>query len=485
VTAHEAAAPGSVVVAEVARALSDAVTAASTSLKLLQTELMEVLVVAAGKRSSLDHHPEVEVATVSGLSLCVVGVLRALAPLPLRTQRPAGHCVLDCAIPLLRTRLKRPTSTSTPTPTAAVAAAAAAEEVDAGGAAVRTLLLDALRNDGAVPLCSRLLPKLARLLVPQESVVIRRMRAAIIPQPGTTSSATCVDHPTQLPLETSTLHAAVVAFASRSIEPVATDVAGTGMSGRRTEGERKFGYAWTHLPLIAMSRPLIPQESRLDSNSAFHASPGWNVGFVYSDREQSRADAKDEGNEDAFAVSAAVELIDTLRVHSAGALLEPLFTRALHLNAVHVAEAIVRVVAGGSSLHEGDETIQAGDEPAAEAAAEGTCTARVLLQRLLEHCEATGGVRAAKKVAAKLASDVRFATGGLGLAELALPVNIITRGARPSERISREEHERDAELPLVRLPAERVVLVHSVEGVEAARGCMETAAAQVRLCELR
>lgn len=198
--------------------------------------------------------------------------------------------------------------------------------------------------------------------------------------------------------------------------------------------------------------------------------------MLYSPREvKTRAGAEDVDNEAAFAVSAAVELIDTLRVHSAGWLLEPLFTRALHLNAVHVAEAIVRVVSGGSSLH---ERVQ----PAAEAAAEGTCTARVLLQRLLEHSQATGGVRAAKKVAAKLASDVRCAIGGLGLAELALPVSMMTRGARPPERISRE---RDAQLPAVRLSAERVVLVDSVEGVEAARGGMQTAATQVRLCQLR
>jgi hypothetical protein len=414
--AHAAAAPGSAVVAAMARALSDAVTAANTSLKLLQTELMEVLIVAAGKKSFLDHDTAVdlvgvaevaevvaeEVATVSGLRLCVVGVLRALAPLPLRTQRPAGHCILDCAIRLLRTRLKCPTSTST--------AATVAEEDDAGGAAVRALLLDALRNDGSVTLCSRLLPKLARLLAPQESVIIRRMRAPVVPQLRTPSSATDDHLPTQLSIETTTLHAAVMAFASRSIgstaaEPVATDV--------------------------------------------------------------------DESKEDVFAVSAAVELIDTLRVHSAVSLLEPLFTRALHLNAVHVAEAIVRMVAGGPSLHEGDEIIQVAVEPAAEARAEGTCTATVLLQRLLEHCETTSGVRTAKRVAAKLASDLRFATGGLGLTELALPVNIITRGARMSER--------DAELPAVWLPSERVVLVDSVEAVEAARGGMETAAAQVRL----
>ena len=54
---------------------------------MLQTELMEVLLTMAELRDGL------EAEAGRRLSVVVVGVLRALALEPPRTQRPAGHCV--------------------------------------------------------------------------------------------------------------------------------------------------------------------------------------------------------------------------------------------------------------------------------------------------------------------------------------------------------------------------------------------------------
>jgi hypothetical protein len=136
--------------------------------------------------------------------------------------------------------------------------------VDAGGAAVLALLVDALRGDGEVPLCARLLPKLARLLPPPPPSVDTTLRPARR-QPAAaphTGEADCA------------LHAAVVAFAST-------------------------------------------------------------------------AGAAGAAGDASLALSAAVELLLTLRVHTPAALVEPLFSRALHLGAVRAAEAVVRLVAAG------------------------------------------------------------------------------------------------------------------------------------------